>query len=179
MPFVYDGRPGGRVVVEQLDDTRWRLIEPVRYIGSVDTFDVPAGYVTDFASVPRVAVWLIPVFGRYTLPAILHDRLLTDYLASGAITSNDVDGLFRRAMREMGVPPVKRWLMWAGVRWGALFNPVRRAGWARSAPGVIAVSVLALPVVGLPIAGVGVGLVLYGAAELLATGGRKAGTIST
>lgn len=175
MPFD----TGCRVVVEQLDERRWRLVETVHYTGDRDTYEIPAGYVTDFASVPRVAVWLIPVFGRYTLPAILHDRLLTDYLPAGAISSVDADGLFRRAMREMDVPPVRRWLMWTGVRWGALFSRHgRRAGWWRSAPGVLAISVAALPLA-VPMLVVGAGLAYYSAAEMLATGGRRKGTLST
>jgi hypothetical protein len=175
MPFV----SGCRVVVEQVDECRWRLVEPVRYVGGQgDAFEVPAGYVTDFASVPRIAVWLIPVFGRYTLPAILHDRLLTDYLAAGAISSVDADGLFRRSMREMGVAPVRRYLMWAGVRWAALFSPLRRPGWWRTAPAVLAISVPALPLA-VPMLAVVAGLAYYGAAELGATGGRRKGTLST
>jgi len=176
MPF----EQGCRVVVEQVDARTWRLVEPVRYLGGQgDVFSVPAGYLTDFASVPRVVVALIPVFGRYTLPAILHDRLITDYLPAGAIASVDVDGLFRRAMRELDVATVKRWLMWAGVRWGALFNRRRRAGWWRTAPAVLGVSVLAFVPVLLLVVATALVLALYGAAELVATGGRRKGTLST
>ncbi len=174
MPFTSETR----VAVALLDARLWRLLEPVRYAGQVDRFEVPAGYVTDFASVPRIAVWLIPTYGRYTAPAILHDYLITDYLPAGRVTSVDVDGLFRRAMREQGVPPVRRWLMWAGVRWGAAFNRRRRAGWWRTAPGVLAVTVLAVPLA-VPMLVVAGGLVLYGAVELVATGGRRKGTLST
>jgi hypothetical protein len=178
MPFAAEGTYGGRVVVTPLDARRWRLLEPVAYTGERDHFLVPEGYVTDFASVPRLAVWLIPTYGRYTAPAILHDYLITDCIPTGRITSADTDGLFRRAMRELGVPPVRRWLMWAGVRWGALFNRRRRAGWARSAPGVLAITVLALPLA-LPMLVVLAGLAVYGLAEAIATGGRRKGTLST
>jgi hypothetical protein len=62
--------------------------------------------------------------------------------------------------RELGTPVLRRWLMWAGVRWGALANPVRRPGFARDLPGVLAVSVLAVPLV-VPVSlVVGVGLLL-------------------
>ena len=134
--------------------------------------------MTDFASVPRFAVWLIPTYGRYTAPAILHDYLITDMIPAGRISSADTDGLFRRAMRELGVPPVKRWLMWAGVRWGAAFNRRRRAGWWRTAPAVLAVTVLALPLA-VPMLVVAAALVPYGLIEAVATGGRHTGTLST
>lgn len=159
---------GCRVLVEPLDATRWRLVEPLRYIGDREDFIVPAGYVTDFATVPRIAVWLVPKFGLYTPAAILHDWLITDRLSTGRIDSADVDGLFRRAMRELGVPPVRRWLMWAGVRWGALFNRRRRAGWSGTAPAVLVVSIPALIFAPVMLA-VGVGLAVYGLAEFIVT----------
>lgn len=179
MPFAPEGKYGGRVAVTPIDDKRWRLLEPLCYAGDVDRFLVPEGYVTDFASVPRIAVWLVPSYGRYTAPAILHDYLLTDALKAGRVTSNDADGLFRRAMREMGVPPIRRWLMWTAVRWGALGNPVRRPGWARSAVGVIAISIPAAAAFIVPVAAVTLGLAAYGLAELVATRGRKSGSLTT
>lgn len=179
VPFAPEGTYGGRVAVTPLDARNWRLLEPLCYAGKEDRFLVPEGYVTDFASVPRITAWLVPTYGRYTPAAILHDYLLTDALAIGRITSNDADGLFRRAMRELGVPPVKRWLMWTGVRWGALFNARRRPGWGRSALGVLAISAPALVLLILPVLAVSLALVLYGAAEFIATGGRRKGTLST
>jgi hypothetical protein len=68
-------------------------------------------------------------------------------------------------MRESGVPVLRRWLMWAGVRWGALANERRRAGWAFSAPGVLAISLLAAPLVLPPAVAILPALVVYAAAE--------------
>jgi hypothetical protein len=65
------------------------------------------------------------------------------------------------------VPVVRRWLMWTGVRWGALTTPVRRVGWERSAPGVLAISVLAAPVVVPPAVIVSLALLVYGLVERL------------
>ena len=169
------------VTVTAVDETSWRVEKALLYHGEADIFVVPQGYITDFATVPRVAVWLIPKFGRYTRAAILHDWLITDKLPKGDICSLDVDGLFRRVMREEGVPFVRRWLMWAGVRWGALFNSHRRKGWFTPAPALtcIGISVLALPVVLPAGVGIGFGLIIYSVAELIATRGRRAGDLST
>jgi hypothetical protein len=169
VPFESDA-----VVVARYDDNTWELVNPLRYHGAVDTFYVPPGFLTDFASVPRIGVWLIPRFGRYTRAAILHDWLCK----TQPIPPVDVDGVFRRVMREEGVQPVKRYLMWAGVRWGALTDPRRRRGWWRTAPQLIGITILALPL-GIPMAAVGLGLGMYGIAELIATGGRHAGTVKT
>jgi hypothetical protein len=133
--------------VRALDDRRWALLAPLVYRGRDQAFTVPLGFVTDFASVPQAVQWLVPATGRYTRAAVVHDWLCTDGIRIGVIAPRDVDGVFRRLMREAGVPLVRRWLMWTGVRWGALVNPVRRPGWWRDAPAVFALSVLALPLV--------------------------------
>ncbi|CAN5598777.1 hypothetical protein BH24ACT15_BH24ACT15_24060 [soil metagenome] len=107
MPFVE-----GDVVVKQLTGSTWELRETVAYQGRTDLLKVPAGFVTDFASVPRALVWLLPRYGDYTRAAILHDHLVT----SDKVSRADADGLFRRAMRELDVSLARRWMMWAAVR---------------------------------------------------------------
>ena len=153
------------VTVRRKNDEEWTVVGDLRYTGKSQVFVVPDGSTTDFATVPRVVVWLIPRFGRYTLPAILHDWLCTEGIASGVVTSREADGIFRRVMREQDVPLLRRWLMWCGVRWGALTDPIRRPGWWHSAPGVLVISVLAAPVVVPPALLIAVALLVYGAVE--------------
>jgi Protein of unknown function (DUF1353) len=110
----------GRVVVRQVDEDpefkRWELQEPLCYRGQRDEWTVPAGFCTDFASVPRVVTWLIPRYGRYTKAAIVHDFLCGVEVPLGRMSRADADGVFRRALRELGVAFLRRWLMWAAVR---------------------------------------------------------------
>jgi hypothetical protein len=162
------------VVVRSAGPDTWLLVDELVYHGKFDMFRVPAGFLTDFASVPRIAVWLIPRFGVYTRAAILHDWLCKTL----PIDPVDVDGVFRRVMAELGVGPVKRRLMWAGVRLGALTDPRRRHGWWKTAPATLGITVLALPLA-VPMLAVALGLLVYGVAEFVATGGRHAGTIKT
>jgi hypothetical protein len=157
------------LTVRRASDQLWEVLRPLVYRGQRDTFVVPAGFRTDFASVPRVVVWLIPRFGRYTLGAVLHDWLVTDGITTGAVSSRDADGLFRRVLREEGVPPVRRWLMWCGVRWGALVTADRRPGWWRDAPRVLALSVLAAPVVVPPALMITAALAVYTVVESAVT----------
>jgi hypothetical protein len=157
------------LVVRRASDQLWEVLEPIVYHGRRDTFVVPAGFLTDFASVPRVVVWLIPRFGRYTPAAVLHDWLVTTGLTTGVVSSRDADGLFRRVLRELGVPPVRRWLMWVGVRWGALVSPLRRPGWWPDAPRVLALSVLAAPLVVPPAAVIAGALAVYAVVETAVT----------
>lgn len=158
---------GPRVLVRQADDEDWTLEEEVVYQGRTERFVVPVGTRTDFASVPRVFVWLVPKFGRYTAPAVLHDHLVRVERPGGRISAVDADGLFRRAMRELGVPFLLRWFMWAAVRLGSLTERDGRVGWVRDLPAVLLVTVVALPVVALPAGAIVVGLLVFTALEFL------------
>jgi hypothetical protein len=135
------------VVVKELGDDVWELVEPLRYAGNTDTFVVPPGFRTDFASVPRLFVWLLPKYGRYTRAAILHD-FLCDEAREGRIDRDDADGLFRRSMRELGVSFLRRWIMWAAVAVATQWLKLRRR-----LPGGISVKRVAqLVVFGVPAA---------------------------
>lgn len=162
MPFL-----PGSLTVSRVDSDRWELVDPLVYQGRRDRFVVPAGFVTDFATVPGLVRWFVPRFGAYTLAAILHDWLITEGIRSGVVTSRDADGIFRRVMREAGVPVLRRWLMWAGVRWGALTSERRRSGWLVSAPGVLGITLLAAPLVLPPALLIVPALVVYAVAERL------------
>ena len=179
MPF----EPGS-LTVSRVDADTWALVDDLVYKGRRDRFVVPAGFRTDFATVPRVVSWLVPRFGTYTLAAILHDWLCTVGIATGQVTSREADGLFRRIMRESGVPVLRRWLMWAGVRWGALTDGDRRPGWPASAPAVFAISLLAAPIVVPPGVLIAVALAVYGLAEgalglVTSSTSRDAGSLRT
>jgi hypothetical protein len=156
MPF--DDSP---FTVTRIDPIHWRLVEPLVYRGRDDAFRVPVGFVTDFATVPRLLRSFASETGTWTLAAVLHDYLCEDLgryhrqraalgpdgffrLTPPYAGARDTDGLFRRVMREQHVGFLRRWLMWTGVRWGALANPARRAGWWRDAPPVLAISALVL-----------------------------------
>ena len=91
-------------------------------------FAVYRGMETDFASVPRVFVWLLPRYGAYTKAAMVHDLLWREYACKGRMSYRDADGVFRRALRELEVPFLRRWMMWTAVRWGALVKPGGRQG---------------------------------------------------
>lgn len=113
-----------KVVVEYIDGHSWRLVENFTWfesdLGGADgtMIDVPAGFVTDFASIPRV-LWNVLPPSFYAKPAILHDYL---YFVGKAgdlvVTRAQADKVFRDALQETGVNARKRWMMWLGVRVG-------------------------------------------------------------
>lgn len=155
------------VVVEQVDDSNWKVREPFDYQGKSEVFHVPVEQQTDFASVPRLFVWFLPRYGRYTKAAILHDYLWRERASHHTLDYIDADGTFRRAMRDLGVPFLKRWIMWGAVRWGALCKPGGRKGWLREAPRVLLVTALALPIVVPPAILIGAALLVFYLVELL------------
>lgn len=167
MPFLHNEG----LVIEQTGAEHWRLIASLTYEGRSQMFLVPPGFLTDAATVPRVVSWLFPRHGIYTRAAVLHDWLITD--GRDQVSSRDADAIFRRVLRELEVPFLRRWLMWAGVRWGALGNPGRRAEWRKDAPLVLLISLLALPVLVLPVAFVGLALVIVHVLERLTGGGAR------
>ena len=122
------------VDVEQVNDVEWRLLTKIGYTGKTQRFEVPVGSNTDFASVPRMFVWLLPRYGRYTKAAILHDHLWRVAVPAGELSLRDADGILRRALRELGVTFLRRWLMWAAVRYGALKKGGPTADWLQGVP---------------------------------------------
>ena len=162
MPFT------SPLIVQQLSSREWILVAPLSYQGSVDHFTVPEGEVTDFATVPNWLQSLVQSTGTWTLAAVIHDWMCRALAAGNCIvTSSQADGIFRRIMREEGVGPVRRWAMWAAVRWAALVNRHRRPGWLnwRDTPAVLAISAAVLAAVA--VAAIGIHMLVDLALEAL------------
>ena len=146
----------GDVVVRELtadEGSRWRLEEPLTYRGRDDEFVVPVGFTTDFASVPQALTWLVPRYGRYTKAAILHDHLWRE-CAAGRFRWADADGILRRAMRELDVPFLRRWLMWGAVRLAGIVTRSFSSLWTqgvRALVQLVVVTVLGVAFVAAPL----------------------------
>lgn len=93
------------------------LLEPVSWRGIL----LPAGFMSDGASVPRVLWWFLPPWGDVsTVAALVHD-FACDSLKAGApvpggATRSGCDRLFRDALISTGVPAWRAWVCWSGVR---------------------------------------------------------------
>ena len=92
-----------------------RLIEPLTWClaapGVVVEIAVPAGFVSDFASVPWWARWLLPADGPWTPAAVVHD-----YLCVLGFNGILTDAIFRAAMEDCGVSLRARLVMYYAVR---------------------------------------------------------------
>jgi len=99
-----------------MDDGKWRLTAPLIYQSDVagQTFVVPAGYVTDYASVPRAPLvyWLCG--DTSTLASVVHDWLYTTHPVTRAVA----DAVLKEASLLTGVPKWRANLMYLGVRVG-------------------------------------------------------------
>ena len=77
-----------------------------------DRLVVPAGFVTDFASIPRRFRGLVSKLGPHLCPAIVHDYLYYEKPCSRP----EADRVFLYMMEEMSVPWATRRLMYHAVR---------------------------------------------------------------
>lgn len=97
------------------DGRSWCLLEPLVYElnhGSDARITVPAGFVTDFASVPRPLWWLFSPWGRHGNAAVLHDYLYWTQTR----TRGEADRLFLEGMAQLGTLVTVRYAMWLAVR---------------------------------------------------------------
>ena len=158
---------GISVDVRAKTEKLWELLATFEYRGARDRYVVTASEITDFASVPRVFVWFIPSYGLYTKAAILHD-VLCRLADEGKFSRRDADGIFRQAMRILGVAFLRRWVMWVAVRWGAVVTRAGRKDWLKDAWIVLPTSLLLTPLLLPPAALIFVALVIWYVLEMVA-----------
>ena len=99
------------------DNQQWMLAEDVVYtLGTTHvSIKVPAGFVTDFASIPQ-AFWSFGLSpnGRYSRAAVIHDFLYWFQPCSRA----QADNILAIAMQESGVSKLKAFEIYQGVHAG-------------------------------------------------------------
>jgi hypothetical protein len=95
----------------------WRLTAPLVYQSDVakQTFVVPDGFETDFASVPRTPVAFLLTADSAHEASALHDFL---YTQPHPVARDVADAVLKEASEVSGVPAWRAFLMWAGVRLG-------------------------------------------------------------
>lgn len=94
--------------------TTWQLAAPLEfyYAPVRERLTVPAGYVTDFASIPRLPLlwWLMSDYGQPA--AVVHDYLCD----RKQYPRKFADEVFRAALHACGVSPWRAAVMFAAVR---------------------------------------------------------------
>jgi hypothetical protein len=136
--------PGGigpaRVRLEQIKPNRFVLLEGFRYRSDAGAeFELTPATLgeTDLTSVPFGFRWFVNSYGRHTLPALLHDCLVRPDCAREVVQPDaappsraQADDVFLEALRDQGVPFVRRHLMWASVVFNTRFTRAGALGFA-------------------------------------------------
>jgi hypothetical protein len=109
--------------LEYIDGRKWKVTQDFAYWLTDNvacTIVVPAGFVTDFASIPRLFWDVLPPTGKYGKAAVIHDYL---YVMGGKLpgfaytfTKADADKIFYDAMIALGVPHVIAVIMYEAVK---------------------------------------------------------------
>ena len=97
--------------------------EFIYYIGTENSNKwvlIPAGYLTDGASVPKMLQLLLPPWGSYGQAAVLHDYLcehgeIMDGFDYSFVGRRYIDGVLSEAMKVLNVSEWKRGLIMSGV----------------------------------------------------------------
>jgi len=102
------------LAIEREGRGEFRVASPVVWIVGETRIEIPAGYVTDGASLPWFARWLWSPWGRAGAAAILHDWILEN-------TGDDwpkwlCDWLFLGALKAQGLPDLTAVCMYLAVR---------------------------------------------------------------
>lgn len=103
----------------------WELLEDLRYesdVPGVGTVRVRMGFVTDYASVPRLIVSYAFAGDSGHKAAVVHDWLYRD----PNVTRRQADCVFLEALAVSGCPAWRRYPMfWAVRAFGWLAHPMR------------------------------------------------------
>lgn len=108
------------IVSPMSDGKTWIIMRPFGYeVGSEesgDSVEVPVGFQTDFASIPRLFWAILPKWGRYGNGAVIHDWLYWEQTRE----RREADSIFLESMEVLKVgAPVRYVIYWA----------VRAFGW--------------------------------------------------
>jgi hypothetical protein len=92
-----------------LKPTTWLPDKGQEQLKSVN---VPVGFVTDFASIPRIFWSILPPDGKYTHPAIVHDFLYW----TQTVSRQDADQILKIMMEDFSVGTATVAAIYSAVR---------------------------------------------------------------
>jgi hypothetical protein len=113
------------LIAKKLKKRDWEVVESFSYdvgeLGSGETITVPAGFVSDLASIPRPLWTIFPPDGSYTQAAVLHDWVCKK---KGKVEKQydykQVSKIFSESLNVLDVSFLTRQAMYYGV---LLFGP--------------------------------------------------------
>lgn len=114
--------PKGMLRLSRFSEPIYFLTAPISWIpnpgqDAYQTVTVPKGFVTDFASIPRVFWSVLPPDGKYAYAAVIHDYLYW----TQERTREEADQILKMAMQDFKVGEVTINSIYTAVRVGGGF----------------------------------------------------------
>jgi Protein of unknown function (DUF1353) len=112
--------PSGVLRLSRFVEAMWFLTAPIGWRPNPGKeslskpFEVPEGFITDLASIPRIFWSVLPRDGEYAYAAILHDYLYWTQVRDRATS----DSVLRATMVDFGVSPATVTAIYEAVRFG-------------------------------------------------------------
>lgn len=110
MPFLNE------MIIESVGNNRFRLQKALKFKSEKFKMEieVPEGFITDLASVPRIPIVFMLWGNRVHRESVLHDYLYRIDCVP-RVYFNTANKIFMEAMKSRGVPAWIRWPMYIGV----------------------------------------------------------------
>ena len=103
---------GKEILLSPITTKYWMLMDDYE----IFNYTVPNGFITDFASIPRLLWFWLPPWGNYGRASILHDYLY----CSGKVSRIEADKTMLHVMEKDDVGYLRR---------NIIYNFIRMFGW--------------------------------------------------
>ena len=112
------------IAIKYIGKRKWKLLEDftVKIKMKNSEITIPKGFITDKASIPRIAFTLFPRSVSYDFASIIHDYLYEEKMW----TRKDCDKIFKSFLKLAGVSNLKVNTMYHAVRVGGYFRYKRK-----------------------------------------------------
>ena len=110
-----------RLLVKDFMNGKFELISD--YIYQIENYviKVPQGFITDYASIPRIFRAIVLPYGKHSGASVVHDYLYSKG-CDLSIERKKADKIFLEILKEEGVNPILARLMYIAVR---IFGKIR------------------------------------------------------
>lgn len=105
----------GRLLLEATEPGEWRVAQPFTWADERYHVMIPAGFITDLASIPSIFRGIFDRNGESRKAAVFHDWL---YCSKELEDRAVVDRLFYQALLHEKAGQVEAWMMYKAVRLG-------------------------------------------------------------
>ena len=115
-----DAAPDGAMYLGRFADAMYFLTQPIGWqpnagqAGGHSPVRVPTGFVTDFASVPRIFWTWLPPDGLYAYAAVIHDYLYWEQ----SLSRSESDEILKLCMEDFQINTLVVAAIYRGVRLG-------------------------------------------------------------